>query len=181
MNAAATMGRAAALAVLIAAATAGAQAPPFAVSAPTATAGLARAAALLDTNRDGSPDLVAAQDLAAANGPVTPTPGSGSPGTVVTLFDERGQPLAVDLPGPQAPADPVTGNAVVVAMAAGDLDGDGRDDLVTLGEDGAPTLHRNRGGSLPAGSDFDPGMTLGDLAWLGAPPPPQAPAHGVHC
>lgn len=159
-------------AVLCSLALATAQSPPFAANAPRATNCLPRAAAVLDANRDGSPDLVAAEDVAAASNSTTSTPGGG-PGTLVTLFDERGQPLASDLPGPQAADDPVTGLRIAVAMGAGDLDGDGRDDLVTIGEDGAPTLHRNRGGHLPAGSDFEPGVTLGSVAWLGAPPAPQ--------
>ena len=56
-------------AVLVVAAS-GAQAPtaPFAPCAPVATAGLPRAAALLDANRDGSPDLVIAEDAAGRRG-----------------------------------------------------------------------------------------------------------------
>lgn len=148
---------------------------PFLPPTPVAASSRGAIAVVAECNRDGSPDVLTLGQDPLANSVAVPVGGGvAMPGMLVTSLDERGRALAADLPGPLLPVLPDDGTTGASALAAGDLDGDGRDDLVVVGLDGVIEWRRNRGATTLGGADFGAGVALGDLAWLGELAPPHA-------
>jgi len=148
---------------------------PFLPPVPVLANSRSAIAAIAECNRDSSPDILALGENAMTSGSAVPASGGVSlPGMLVTSLDESGRALAVDAPGPLLPVLPDDGTTGAAALAAGDLDGDGRDDLVVVGLDGAIEWRRNRGATTLGGSDFGVGGALADLTWLGEVAPPHA-------
>ncbi|HEB52712.1 MAG TPA: VCBS repeat-containing protein [bacterium] len=122
--------------------------PPFDQPAFKDVFSLSSIKAVLDINRDGSLDLV--------------TP-SLFFGTLLTTLDENGDPLELNVTGPAFASLP-GGNVFTqgIALASGDLDEDGYDDLVAISNDGGLHWLRNLGNHDTAGS-FAPDVLLDDL------------------
>lgn len=145
--------------------------------APVALAADSRSAiaAVAECNRDGSPDVLALGQDPQWNGTAVPVGGGVAlPGMLVTSLDERGRALAANVAGPLLPVLADDGTPGAAALVAADLNGDGRDDLVVVGLDGAITWRSNRGAASLGGADFGPDASLGDLAWLAEMAPPHA-------
>ncbi|MCP5156362.1 MAG: VCBS repeat-containing protein [Ectothiorhodospiraceae bacterium] len=122
------------------------------VGIATGTLGAAgvRGVAVADLDRDGAPDIV--------------TVGQG--GALLHRGDGRFAPIA----GAATASAVGTGQDALLAVVAGDVDGDGRLDLVTIGEAVAPRFHRNAGGAdpfaaagTPIGSVPATSAVLGDI------------------
>jgi len=140
-------------------AAAAAQGPhPFLAPVSTPHFSLSTQVAALDLNRDGSEDIM--------------TPGLFF-GTVMATLDEDGNSLAqINLnvgivPNANSPTVPTP-----VAMASGDLDHDGRRDLVFALGDGTLYLQRNLGGTRVDQPNFAPPLLVDSFSNLLAPNPP---------
>ncbi|MBL8753751.1 MAG: VCBS repeat-containing protein [Planctomycetes bacterium] len=113
---------------------------PFGPPRSNATFSLGAVVGTLDVNRDAAPDLM--------------VPGVFF-GTMATTLDEHGRALATNVPGPSlqaVPGSPTTPTAL--AMAAGRIDGDDQEDLLTFTSDGTLHLHRNLGATRPNATAF---------------------------
>ncbi|MCK5942803.1 MAG: VCBS repeat-containing protein [Planctomycetes bacterium] len=117
------------------------QAPqPFLPATSTPHTSLSTQLAVLDINRDGSDDLIA--------------PGLFF-GSVLATLDEHGATLATNsLNVGIAPSPRSTGLPTPVAMRGGDLDLDGRDDLVFVQSDGSVFVQYNLGSRRIDEADF---------------------------
>jgi hypothetical protein len=126
-----------------------AQTPPtFAPPAAAATFSLASHAAVLDCNRDGSPDVI--------------VPGLFF-GTMLTTLDEHGQPLAVNGAGPGTMSFTGPSAPVVIALAGGRIDQDEQEDLVTVTSLGTVHFHRNLGSTRVDRAAFAPDVLVDDF------------------
>ncbi|HEX5052145.1 MAG TPA: VCBS repeat-containing protein [Planctomycetota bacterium] len=115
---------------------------PFAAPVSIAAFSLSSTVALVDVNRDGSPDVVA--------------PGLFF-GTLVSTLDEHGNALSLNCPGPGiSPTPGAPTGATAIAMASGRIDADEFEDLVTVTASGAVHFHRNLGSTQLDQSHFAP-------------------------
>ena len=134
---------------------------PFAPPTSSSIFSLTSRLAMLDVNRDGSPDVV--------------TTGLFF-GTLVSTLDEHGQVLGANATGPMIlPAPGAQSLPVVVALTGGDLDGDGREDLVSVTSLGGLVLQRNLGSTGIASPQFGADRVLDDYSSLLPINPPWAP------
>jgi hypothetical protein len=129
-------------------------APPVAIPAFT----LSAAAATADVDRDGSPDVI--------------TP-SFFGGTLVTSLDENGASLANN--GVCSPSTPIASSTVlpvVIAIAAGRIDQDASEDLITVTSCGTVHFHRNLGSTRLGTANFAAADLVDDftLAYPVSPP-----------
>ena len=134
----------------------GAQSPLFAPPRCASSFNLGGTAANLDLNRDGSPDLI--------------VPGLFF-GTLATTLDERGQALATNIHGPTASSG-VSPFALPIAFAAGRLDGDEFEDLISVTTAGTVHFHRNLGATSIDAVHFAPDQLVEDFrsGWPINPP-----------
>ncbi len=138
--------------------TATAQPPhPFAPPRAMTAFSLGAVGAVLDFNRDASPDFVLPSVFF---------------GTLIHALDEDGAALSLNAPGP---AQSVAGSpvfATAIALASGDFDRDGRDDLVAVTSLGMVHVQRNLGsGTLTAGN-FAPDVVIDQFAGAFPAQPP---------
>lgn len=134
--------------------TALAQGHPFAPGIEVPAFSLSAIAGLADVNRDGSLDVL-------LPGPFF--------GTLVNTLDENGAPLATNVPGPGiTPIGGMPTSPVALAMVGGLLDGDGREDLITVTAGGTVHFHRNLGSTSVHQTCFQPDVVVDNF--LGAFP-----------
>lgn len=119
---------------------AAAQAPhPFGPPRSIAAFSLGGAGAVLDFNRDASPDLVLPSVFF---------------GTLIHALDEDGAALAINAAGPGQIVPGAPTFAAAIALASGDFDHDGRDDLVAVTSLGTVHVQRNLGSGLLTAGNF---------------------------
>lgn len=121
-------------------------APPVVVPAFSLTA----AAAVADVDRDGSPDVI--------------TP-SFFGGTLVCSLDEDGNCLACN--GNGSASTPIAASTtlpIVIAVAAGRIDQDATEDLITVTSCGTAHFHRNLGSTRLGCANFAPDDLVDDFA-----------------
>lgn len=122
---------------------------PFAAPKSIPAFSLGGTAAVLDYNRDASPDLVVPSVFF---------------GTLLNALDEDGAALATNVNGP---IQAVPGSAQFVtalAMAGGDVDRDGLQDLVTVTSVGTVNLQRNLGSQRLGAGAFAPDVIIDNFA-----------------
>lgn len=131
---------------------------PFAAPVATNSFSLGGVGAVLDYNRDGSPDLVLPSVFF---------------GTLLTSFDENGKALVSNAAGPghAVPGSPSLPTAL--AMAGGDVDGDGREDLVSVTSVGTVHLHRNLGSTRLGAANMAPDVVIDNFSALFPISPPM--------
>jgi hypothetical protein len=133
------------VAIAVAESTALAQ-QPFAPGIEVPAFSLSAIAAFADVNRDGSLDVL-------LPGPFF--------GTLASQLDENGAALATNVNGPGI--SPVVGaptSPVALAMAGGLLDGDAREDVITVTAAGTVHFHRNLGSTSVHQTCFQPDVVV---------------------
>jgi hypothetical protein len=147
-----------------------AQSPhPFAAPSSSPLFSMGGIAALADVNRDGTVDVL--------------VPGFFF-GTLVAQLDEDGGSLANNIFGPnQSGVAGVSSLPRPVGMAGGDMDGDGRQDVITVTNNGTVHFHRNLGATSLAGTNWAADVIIDDFHLLYPIAPPfqsfQAPVVDV--
>ena len=131
---------------------------PFAAPTATNAFSLGGVAGVLDYNRDGSPDLVMPSVFF---------------GTLLTALDENGKALATNVGGPGHVVPGSASLPTALAMAGGDVDGDGRDDLVSVTSVGTVHLHRNLGSTRLGAANMAPDVVIDNFSALFPISPPM--------
>jgi hypothetical protein len=137
-----------ALAITVGLASAQAQ-HPFAAPTSIPAFTLGGVGGVFDYNRDGSPDVIAPSVFF---------------GTLLTALDEDGRALAVNAGGPGHVVPGTPSLPTALAMACGDVDGDGRDDLVSVTSVGTVHLHRNLGSTRLGAANVAPDVVVDNFA-----------------
>ncbi|MCB9878181.1 MAG: VCBS repeat-containing protein [Planctomycetes bacterium] len=144
---------------LVAAGSVPAQSPhPFVAVADCSIFDFDGTAGIADFDRDGSPDLI--------------VPGLFT-GTMISSFDEDGNALALNRPGP-ALGSPMSYGMLPypIAIVCGRIDGDLLDDVVMISNVGCAHYLRNLGATVQGAGHFMPLVTFDDFSSLFTISPP---------
>ena len=125
---------------------------PFAAPRSSPLFGVTTTAAVADVNRDGSLYVIVPSLFI---------------GTLVAPLDEDGCALANNIAGPYQSVPLGMANLPqVLGMAGGDLDHDGRDDLITVTSNGTVHLHRNLGSTQLTQTHWQADVIIDDFHLL---------------